>query len=350
MRVLCFSSFTFAYLNRARVLFSSLRKYQPDWELVALITDVPPEGFPFLAATEPFDGVRYADSLGIARFPSWIFKHDVIEACTAVKGPFVKAACSGGGVDAVVYLDPDTCAFADLKPIEKLLERWDVILTPHTVTPASDPRAILDNEICSLKTGIYNLGFCAIRTTGDGRRFAEWWADRLLRFGYDDIPNGLFVDQRWCDHVPALFEKVKILRDPGYNVASWNLVDREVAIGPNGATVNGSPLRFWHFTKLGRIADTMTKRYAGDNFPVYEIWNWYKRQIERTTDSRIPNGYWAYSVYDNGVPIERAHRLRYRSDPSMTERYSDPFRTGAGSYYELLRREGLIDAPSATIS
>ena len=42
MKVTCFSSFTFAYLNRARVLYSTLRKFHPDWNLVALITDEPP--------------------------------------------------------------------------------------------------------------------------------------------------------------------------------------------------------------------------------------------------------------------------------------------------------------------
>ncbi|HEY5425061.1 MAG TPA: hypothetical protein VIJ77_00780 [Candidatus Tumulicola sp.] len=340
MRVLCFSSFTFAYLDRARVLFRSLRRYQPHWELVALITDVPPRTFNFVADDEPFDSVQYADRLGIDEFRSWIFKHNVIEACTAVKGPFVQMACFSDA-DAVVYLDPDTCVFSSLAPIEELLETWDVVLTPHTVTPATDPRAIIDNEICSLKTGIYNLGFCAIRTSGEGRRFADWWADRLLSYGYDDIPNGLFVDQRWCDHVPALFDRVKILRDPGYNVASWNLVDRKVAIGPDGVTVNGSPLRFWHFTKLGPIGDVMTKRYAADNFPVYEIWNWYKRQIAGAADPAIPNGYWAYSVFDNGVAIEQDHRLRYRADKSLQNRFLDPFRVGDGSYYDWMCNNGL---------
>ncbi len=343
MKVLCFSSFSFGYLNRARVLFNSLRKYQPDWELVALITDEPPPSLNFCVENEPFDSVHYADRLGIEDFRSWIFKHDVIEACTAVKGPFTRMACSSGA-DAIVYLDPDTCLFASLSPLEELLENYDVVLTPHTVTPTDDPRAVIDNEICSLKTGIYNLGFCAIRTTGEGLRFADWWADRLLTYGYDDIPNGLFVDQRWCDLAPALFDRVKILRDPGYNVASWNLIDRKLAISPEGATVNGSPLRFWHFTKLGRIADVMTKRYAGDNFPVYEIWNWYRRQIEQTTDTTIPSGYWTYSVYDNGVPIAKAHRVRYRSDPNIQRQFGNPFRTGAGSYYEWLSGMGLVDA------
>ena len=271
MRVLCFSSFSFGYLNRARILFESLRRHQPEWELVALVADKPPPSLALNVGAEPFDSVHYAEGLDIPQFRSWMFKHDLIEACTAVKGLFLQTACSSGA-DAVVDPDPDTCLFGSLSPVEKLLEDYDVVLTPHTVTPTFDPQAVIDNEICSLKTGAFNLGFCAIRTTGEGRRFADWWADRLLNYCYDDIPNGLFVDQRWCDLAPALFDNVKILRDPGYNVASWNLVDRKLEIGPEGATVNGSPLRFWQFTKLGRIADVMTKRYAGDNFPVYELW------------------------------------------------------------------------------
>ncbi len=343
MKVLCFSSFSFGYLNRARILFESLRRHQPDWELVALIADKPPPSLALNVDAEPFGSVHYADELDIPQFRSWIFKHDLIETCTAVKGPFLRMACASGA-DAVVYLDPDTCVFESLSPVEQLLEEYDVVLTPHTVTPTFDPQAVIDNEICSLKTGAFNLGFCAIRTTGEGRRFADWWADRLLNYCYDDIPNGLFVDQRWCDLAPALFDKVSILRDPGYNVSSWNLIDRELEIGRDGrATVNGSLLRFWHFTKLGRIADVMTKRYAGDNYPVYELWNWYRRQIVRTTDPSIPSDYWAYGVYDDGASIERSHRLLYRSDPGLQKQFSDPFRSGSGSYCEWLAREREMD-------
>jgi len=342
MRVICFSSFTFGYLNRARVLFSSLRKHQPNWELVALITDLPPKGFTFRPEGEPFDHVVYAGDLGIDDFPAWLFKHDIVEACTAIKGPFLHRACQSSGADAIVYLDPDTCLFGSLSPIEEMLETWDIVLTPHLVAPDTEPMAILDNERSALKTGTYNLGFCAVRTSGDGAKFARWWHDRLLDFGYDDIPHGLFVDQRWCDLVPALFEKVKILRDPGYNVASWNLSQRRVTVERDGViAVNGSPLRFWHFTKLGPIADAMTKRYARDNFPVYEIWNWYRREVVSATDHRIPARYWAYDEYDIGVKIEREDRLRYREDAGLQDRFPDPFRAGEGSYLEWLRSRPL---------
>lgn len=341
MKIVCFSSFTFAYLDRARVLFSTIGKYHPDWKRIALITDRPPTGFTFNPRNEPFDLVIYADDLPIPEFESWLFGHDVVEACTAVKGPFMEYACSSGA-DAIVYLDPDTALLAPLDPVHDLLRDWDIILTPHQLEPDADRQTIIDNEITSLKTGIYNLGFTAIRTGGEGRRFASWWRDRLLMFCHDDIPNGLFVDQRWCDHVPALFEKVKILRDPGYNVASWNLSNRRLRIGTDGAiTVNGSPLRFWHFTKLGPTGDVMTKRYAKDNFEVYEIWNWYRRQIKMNVAQGVPPRYWAYNTYEDGTPIKRHHRLLYRSRPDLRAQFPDPFKSGRGSFGEWILNEDM---------
>ncbi len=339
MKVLAYSSFTFSYLNRARVLFESLRRHHPDWELVALMTDEPPPGFDFDPASEPFDRVVWASDLGIPNFKSWLFKHDIIEVSTAVKGPFIHQACAGGA-DVVIYLDPDTTLFAPLDPLLDWLGDHDILLTPHLIDPNDDHMAILDNDISTLRTGIYNLGFVAIRTTGEGARFAKWWNDRLLSYCYDDIPTGLFVDQRWCDHVPALFDKVKVIRDPGYNVASWNLSRRTLAVGKDGAiTVNGYPLRFWHFTKLGPLGDVMTKRYAGDNFPVYEIWAWYKRQVAAATDPAIPDRWWAYGRFADGEPIEKAQRVLYRQRGDLQAAYPDPFASGRGTFQDWLAHE-----------
>ena len=341
MKVLCYSSFTFSYLNRARVLFQTLRRFHPDWELVALITDEPPEGFAFDPADEPFDRVVWARDLGIPNFESWLFKHDVVEVCTAVKGPFIHQACASGA-DVAIYLDPDTALLAPLDPLLAWLQDHDILLAPHLIDPNDDPTAIQDNDLSASRTGIFNLGFVAIRTTGEGARFAKWWNDRLLRYCYDDMPSGLFVDQRWCDHVPALFDRVKVIRDPGYNVASWNLSTRKVSVEKDGRVlVNGQPLRFWHFTKLGPLGDTMTKKYAGQNFPVYEIWSWYKRLVGAATEPSIPERYWAYEAYADGAKIAKPERVLYRQRQDLQAAFPNPFASGRGSFQEWLATEGL---------
>jgi hypothetical protein len=343
MKVLVYSSFTFSYLNRARVLFKTLRRFHPDWELVALMVDKPPKGFEFDPASEDFDRVVWAQDLGIPNLSSWLFKHDVIEVSTAVKGPFIHQVCEAGAADIAIYLDPDTALLNSLQPLVDMLATDDILLTPHLIDYNTERAAILDNDLSASRTGIFNLGFVAIRTTGEGARFARWWNDRLLEFCYDDMPNGIFVDQRWCDHVPALFDKVKVVRDPGYNVASWNLSTRKVAIGKDGAiTVNGSPLRFWHFTKLGPTGDTMTKRYAGDNFPVYEIWRWYKDEVGAVTDPGIPERYWAYDAYADGTKIQKPHRVLYRERGDLQAAFPDPFSVEGGGYLAWLKAEGMF--------
>lgn len=344
MKIQCFTSFTFSYLDRARVLFESLRRHHPGWTLVALITDRPPPGLGWDPSAEPFDRLVYGDALGIRDYPSWLFRHEIVEACTAVKGPYLAEQCEGDA-DILVYLDPDIAVFGSLDPLIEALDTHEILLTPHLLAPETAPGAVFDNEITALRHGIYNLGFLAIRTRGEGARFARWWRDRLIEHCYDDVGRGLFVDQRWCDHVPAFFEKVGIVRDPGCNVASWNLSRRRVAIGRDGAiTVNGAPLRFWHFTKLGPVGETMTRRYAQDNFEVYEIWNWYKRRVRAAADPAIAPGYWAHGVFADGSTIRKPHRILYRARPDLQVAFPDPFRAGPGSYRGWLSDEGLLEA------
>src|SRR5690606_8750999 len=131
-----------------------------------------------------------------------------------------------------------------------------------------------------LQYGVFNLGFVAVSNDSEGLRFASWWAERLFDWCHDRLDIGIFVDQKWCNLVPCFFDNVKISRDPGYNVASWNLSQRRISFSNKGELlVNDSLLRFFHFTKLGPIGDAMTERYAASNIEVYEVWRWYRDEI-----------------------------------------------------------------------
>ena len=305
MRICCFTSFALSYLAKASVLASTLKREHPDWTLVAVVTDEPDDEVEGILrrrtqrrrrASGTFDEVIWSRHLDVPDFERWIRRHNLVEACTAVKGPALCELASRD-FDAVVYLDPDVAVFDSLEPVVSALRAHQICLTPHQLEPESahDAIAIQDNEECSLDHGSYNLGFLAIRTQGEGLRFAHWWRARLLHFCRDDIRHGLFTDQRWCDLVPAFFDNVEILRDPGLNVASWNLNRRRIRIHPRGEiTVNESPLRFFHYTKLGPVGRKMTERYAGDNTEVYELWRWYEEQVAAFTPRPAPDSRWSY--------------------------------------------------------
>lgn len=334
MSIHCYTSISLSYLSRARVLAWSLKRFHPDWLFTVCITDREPEGFALDLAREPFDSVLWIHDLPIRNTTAWLFGHDVVEACTAVKGPVLEMLAGTTAAEKILYLDPDIAVFSTLQPLLDMLDSASILLIPHQLAPEDNRVAIADNERASLRYGTYNLGFVAIRNDVAGRAFARWWKERLLEYCYDEPEQGLFVDQKWCDLVPALFDGVRIVRDPGYNVASWNLSRRTIRITDGGdILVNGSLLRFFHFTKLGRIGDLMTQRYARDNTEVYEIWAWYRRMIERFTAPEIPAGWWYYGRYDNGVEITRPQRTQYRQRRDLQQAFPDPFATAGGGYY-----------------
>ena len=331
----CFTSINLNYLAKARVLARSVKRNNPAWVFHLLISDELPPGFELDARTEPFDRITWVSELKIKPFYSWIFKHDVVELCTAVKSKMLKALLDAGA-HKVVYLDPDIGVFNDLTEISDLLDQHDILLTPHQLDPNESKVAINDNEITSLKYGIFNLGFFAVANRDDGIRFADWWESCLSTRCYDDIANGVFVDQKWCDLAPGFFSSLKVIRDPGYNVASWNISRRYISIDAEGRLLsNESPLKFFHFTKLGPVGDMMTRKYAGNNLAVYELWWAYRQWVEQASIEEWPVGWWKYGYFDNGKKIPKAAREIYRDRQDLQQAFPNPFRTnGSRNYFD----------------
>ena len=236
------------------------------------------------------------------------------------------------GARNVIYLDPDIAVFATLEHVTALLEQHPVILTPHLTSPEKTLVGVVENEIGSLKHGSYNLGFIAVRNSDEGRRFAEWWQERLLTFCYDDIPAGLFTDQKWCDLVPSLFPGVQILRDPGYNVAGWNLSSRKIEIDADGTFLAaGVPLRFFHFTKLNSVGEALIQRHS-QNDAAFELVRWYRERLERAPRRSLPPGFWAFANFKDGEAIQQRQRLLYRNHSELRETFKNPFLSGANTF------------------
>ena len=337
-KVCCFTSFTYSYLPRARILVQTLRRAHADWDICAVLVDEPPPGLDSDRALAEFDLVLEASELRLPRFRSWLFKHGIVEACTAVKGQALVELLDAGYAK-VIYLDPDIAVFHPLEAIVRRLDTASILLTPHQCEPNVTSMAVSDNELTSMKYGIYNLGFAAVRNDPNGRAFAAWWARQLYRACYDAVETGIFTDQKYCDLVPGLFDNVAIERDPGCNVASWNLSRRTLRFVDGGLLVNDSPLKFYHFTKIGGDGDVMTERYAGGNTEVFEVWQWYKRALKANAVSGIPPRYWSYAAFSNGEPIPRAAREFYRTRPDLMAYFDDPFEAEGNSLYAWLQRE-----------
>jgi len=339
--IACYTSATFSYLDRARVWAESVRRFHPEWEIVLLLSDEAPAGFKFDPDREAFDRIVHISELGIEDWRRWMFGHDIVELCTAVKGTMMDRLLTEG-YQRVVYLDPDIALFAPLDEMLDMLERHSVVLTPHVTRAATLMHDIIDNEISSLQHGVYNLGFVAVNNTPAGREYGAWWRDRLMHFCHDDVPNGLFTDQRWCDLVPALFDNVGILRHSGYNVASWNLGHRPVTVTKEGDIFAGDdPLRFFHFTKVNTVGENMLERYSYGRTDVFELLRWYRERLKFHLADGLPTGWWAYGTFADGTPINKSRRLIWRNRSDARELFQDPYACGPGSFKEWCDEHGL---------
>lgn len=335
-----FTSITANYIPKARVLAESVKRHQPDAQFHLVLSDRQPDGFDI--ADEPFDSVISIDDLPIENREGWIFSHSVVEVCTAVKGIAFQEIHRRHGADKVIFFDPDMVVFSSLNVLSDHLDNHAVLLTPHQTEPEESQAAILDNEMCSLQHGVFNLGFLAVNfAKPDGVRFIDWWARRLIDYCYDAKELGLFTDQRWVDLAPCFFDDIKVLRDPEFNVATWNLTHR-VAEGTlrEGIRINGRPLVFYHFSGFDSGAQEIMLKVYGHHSPVLkELREWYIARCGDNGQQGLGKTPSIYGCFDNGERITPSHRKLYRLREDLQRAFPNPFRTDDinRSYYDWYR-------------
>lgn len=335
----CYTSISCCYLPKARVLAKTLKEVHPDWHFTCVVADQCEPGMDW--AAEPFDAVMTPDDLGVSDDPGWLFRHNVVELCTAVKS-IALLKLFEQGAQKVVFLDPDIAVFGSLEETVQRLDRNPVILTPHQIVPQEGLANVMHHELYSMKYGVFNLGFLAVANRGQGVGFAEFWRDRLTTLCFDEVCNGMYTDQKWCDFVPVFFPETHVLRDPACNVSTWNLTRRLVAGSlADGFTVNGSPLKFYHYTSYdsgeGRA---IIQREHPDNAALKELWDWYDEQLVADGQEELGSVPWFYDFFDNGERVTGEMRMAYRRIPGMRQRFPNPFRTGEGSFLQWWKAEG----------
>ena len=165
------------------------------------------------------------------------------------------------GAETAVYLDPDIYVFGSLSKIAELSAEHGIVLTPHAIKPI--PRdGLRPTEADIMGSGVYNLGFIGVGK--DNVPMLHWWQERLRRDSIAAPEQMLFTDQRWIDLVPGLWD-CAILRDPGYNVAYWNLDSRPVERRDGALYAGCHLLRFFHFSGYRHETPWILSKYVADN-------------------------------------------------------------------------------------
>lgn len=332
MSVHIYTSITSNYLPKARVLARSVKQAMPDACFHLVLCDDPPANIDWEA--EPFDNLIQIQDLPIDA--GWIFGHAVVELCTAVKGFAMQALFRDHGADKVFYFDPDMVVFGRLHELAAHLDNASILLTPHQTVPETSIDAIMDNEMASLKYGVFNLGFVGVRADDNGLAFADWWAGRLRHFCHDDRASGLFTDQKWVNLAPCFFDGIEILRSPAFNVATWNITNRAVSGSlAEGFCVNGEALGFYHFSGFDSGDQAlMLGKYGSDNAALAELRRWYIDECERQGQSVLGTMPCVFSGYASGAVITAPERRLYRQRDDLKRAFPDPFASEPQGGYE----------------
>lgn len=324
------------YICYARVLCRSFLEHHPQGRFFVLLVDrndghIDP-------AAEEFTLLEAEELTNIPELRGFLFKYTLLECNTAVKPYLLEKLIAEHELENLVYFDPDILITGSLDELDGLVARHSVVLTPHLTHPIDDDA--YPGEQAILQSGTYNLGFVALRADDTSRQLLRWWQERLFDKCVVRIADGLFVDQKWMDLVPGLFENVYVHRHPGYNVAYWNLHGRTVEMTADGPSSNGEPLIFFHFSGIRpESLDGVSKHQ--DRFTLDQIGGaaeLYRLYAQKVIDA----GYfdcrsWPYAFKDfsNGVGIpDSARALFLELEQSQRKAFGDPFETDPGGGQE----------------
>lgn len=343
------------YIGLAQILGGSISQFHSDIDFYIVVAD---EFSQDSILPQNVIIAREKLSYSTEEWTDMSFKYSLTEFCTAIKPAafqhFIKS-----GYEKIIYFDPDIYVFSPLTKIFKVLEDHDMALTPHVA--GVHPCYQGEDEWAICVTGIYNLGFCAIRNTPKVSLIMEWWRERLMNQAFCDRTVGTFTDQKWMDWIPGfLGEGLYVIRDLGMNLAPWNYFERRIVQTSDGNFMvryryddnyaEDTPLVFVHFSgydyKLLMQNIVVHQRLSNpEEYKDIELATAKYCQAlisqEKTFNSFITQNY-QYNYYDNGEKIENFHRRIYNGLVKDGKVVQNPFATNSGSLYQLFRKKSMI--------
>ncbi len=237
------------YLYQALTMGESLKKTNPAYELIiGLVDELPVTDFEI-----PYQIIRISDiqPVNLAGFKGEYTVMEVATACKPVFGLYLFEKYSD--LEKLIYFDTDLWITDSVESIEKNLDFYDIIITPHITQPIDLQEEW--NEKQFLNAGLYNTGFVGLKRSENTFKFLNWWKNHLKDYGYYDFCKGMGIDQLCVNFVPIFYDKVLVEYSPAYNLAYWNIHERMVSLMNGKYVINGKEnLLFFHFS--GYTPDT----------------------------------------------------------------------------------------------
>lgn len=152
-------------------------------------------------------------------------------------------------VDIINYVDSDLFFYDTPRKIINLLEDNSIIIVEHGIK--------------TQRFGKFNVGWLTFKNDKTSKNCLKEWGNNCINWCYDYVEGKKYADQKYLDEWPKKYNNIKVL-SPTYNVAPWNLNNKDVEVKQDEIFINNNKLIFFHFHGL-----LISKKFFSSGFSIY---------------------------------------------------------------------------------
>lgn len=345
------------YIGLAQVLEASVKAHNPEVDFFIFVADE------FEESTELIEPniLNAKDKLYIneAQWRDMSFKYEITEFCTSIKPYCFSYLFNDLNFDKCIYFDPDIMVFSSINSIYEILNSSTFVLTPHVCTMEVDYTGSWE-ERKLMYSGIYNLGFIAIKNNKISNRMLRWWEVRLNDRCFQNMMENYFTDQKWIDFLPGFFPKeVFVSNDLGLNLAPWNFHERKIIQKNGNLYVQNritnddnkiENLKFVHFSGFN-YKDFLTTNSINhknfENFTLFQdlkiVFDLYLESIRKSNMLKYIDLTYSYNYFTNKNIITNIHRKFYRRLSEDNKKINNPF-SSTDEFFRALEKAKLVES------
>jgi hypothetical protein len=263
-------------VDQARVLRESVARRHPEWRSLLVLTGAderPADRHP--GHVDGFDEVLPASVLAGPRWGGWVSQYSGSSLPLVLSFAAAELLLERPDAGPVVWLEPETLVLGDLSPVVDELAGSVTVLVPRLLEPAPAGGSTVEDELAVLRTGTFSAGLLAWSPAGLG--VVRWFLERLDLADELAEPPAELAPGRLLDLLPAIFDDVAVLRDPGLAATDENLGSRVVSLSEDGEYLVAAahPLRTLRFADPDGYGPTSSARIDPDNTHLVELWRYY---------------------------------------------------------------------------
>ena len=302
------------YFHQAVVLWKSIKRFEKNSIFILFIIGYDKNNPDYQTAEFI---VEDAKKLNSKQWHQFIFQYSTKQAVCALKPLAMLHGLKR--YEKVIYLDSDIKLFGPLKTSWDKLDSFDLSLTPHYYQPIPYCSYAEDFRLLVRLSGIFNAGY--VGATQAGCNFLKWWWEQTKHNCIDSISHGLFLDQRWLDSAVGLVERLHVVQDRSYNVAYWNLHERELYKEKGRYFVNEEPLTFFHFAGFSKESNFLPQK---EELFFYKLFRNHQKELVSEKKKFLPKEY-PFRHFKDGELIDESWKEWMRRGIPELENIKNPF-------------------------